>query len=507
MTIHFFPSDFRFVQDPSQAAAGNGHTYQFVFQNLKGHKTYSLAVRFFQEGQAWRDDETLCKEFYAPITLGQFPVYIQKESASLFLEKVKQSFNLGTSPLDVLSALKEVAEQNRRIHSLEDLMQKPALVLPASRQRFPYLSVRDAEALDTFLTSHKKFVQQELAKGIETPPTLYCKKEHNALFLREPEALLPPLPRTVEYTKERHYLIHLNSSSSEGICDPLIGRGAYKKAKYTVDLNTGTVYADLITENFNKEDRYSIDLVLNEFNIQKEFTGVEGIAQVYSYRIFSGKRGREKLSMRMRYYPGGDLHSYLSNTTPREERKQLALSFLKGVCTIHRKGYVHYDLKPGNILIDNGAFITDFTLAKRIGEKAPLYGTPTFSAPELSSSLYNFYSKQPEIIQEASPKADVWSAGVVLALLLEMRFDVSSKGRKHCFYPGRFFWNNNVKDALDFLRNLWRERSETSADHWLGPEERGGAPTERNLIRAMLHVDPQKRISSDDALLLAQQLF
>ncbi|HKP88463.1 MAG TPA: serine/threonine-protein kinase [Thermoleophilaceae bacterium] len=58
---------------------------------------------------------------------------------------------------------------------------------------------------------------------------------------------------------------------------------------------------------------------------------------------------------------------------------------------VHAAGYVHRDVKPGNLLVDSGGrvHLVDFALARRINDPAPWVtgegnwlGTPVFAAPE-----------------------------------------------------------------------------------------------------------------------------
>ena len=92
----------------------------------------------------------------------------------------------------------------------------------------------------------------------------------------------------------------------------------------------------------------------------------------------------------------------------------LAAAIATGLASAHRRGILHRDLKPDNVLMTRGGVpkIADFGLAKRIfddGGKDLLVGTPNYMAPELLTG------------EAATTASDVYALGVCYFQLLTGR--------------------------------------------------------------------------------------
>lgn len=98
-----------------------------------------------------------------------------------------------------------------------------------------------------------------------------------------------------------------------------------------------------------------------------------------------------------------------------EYATELIGNMLKGVGHAHSQGVVHLDLKPANIMIEDGGRvrIMDFGIARSVVELAagrgPIAGTPRYMAPEQITG------------GRIDPRADVWALGAIAYEMLAGR--------------------------------------------------------------------------------------
>ena len=120
--------------------------------------------------------------------------------------------------------------------------------------------------------------------------------------------------------------------------------------------------------------------------------------------------GQELVSME--YIDGTTLVAVLHSRGPLElqEAREIASQFLAGLEAIHKADLVHRDLKPENIMITRSGrvVVMDFGIAKGLADTktGTVSGTPAYMAPEQARG------------QEVNARADVFSAGVVLAEMI-----------------------------------------------------------------------------------------
>ncbi|KAH9329506.1 hypothetical protein KI387_001614 [Taxus chinensis] len=171
---------------------------------------------------------------------------------------------------------------------------------------------------------------------------------------------------------------------------------------------------------------------------------------------------------------GGELFDRIVARGHYTERAAAAVTrtIVEVVQMCHKHGVMHRDLKPENFLFannkENSALkAIDFGLSVffKAGERfSEIVGSPYYMAPEVLKRNYG-------------PEVDVWSAGVILYILL-------------CGVPP--FWAETeqgvaqaiLRGAIDFKRDPWPKVSEHA----------------KNLVRQMLEPDPKLRLTAQQVL-------
>ncbi len=141
------------------------------------------------------------------------------------------------------------------------------------------------------------------------------------------------------------------------------------------------------------------------------------IAKLYRVHALPGDEG---WVFEMEYVEGGSLQDLLApgQRLPPADATRILEGVLAGLGEAHRRGIVHGDVKPGNVLLtrDRTVKLVDFGLARLVGDislshsdSLELIGTPLYMAPEV-------------VMGEApSTASDLWSAGVVAYRMLSGR--------------------------------------------------------------------------------------
>ncbi|HVX09897.1 MAG TPA: protein kinase [Pirellulales bacterium] len=127
--------------------------------------------------------------------------------------------------------------------------------------------------------------------------------------------------------------------------------------------------------------------------------------------------GRQYIVMAL--IDGQPLTTILDSGRPLGERSVVSIvrKLALALDEAHRKGIVHRDIKPGNIMIDRRGqpVVMDFGLARRfdvneatLTASGALIGTPAYMSPEQASSRHD----------EVGPATDIYTLGIVLYEML-----------------------------------------------------------------------------------------
>ena len=110
----------------------------------------------------------------------------------------------------------------------------------------------------------------------------------------------------------------------------------------------------------------------------------------------------------MEYIEGRTLAEYLAENRQKKERERIFAELLSAVGYLHKRGVIHNDIKPENILIaraDNSLKLIDFGLADSDAEYAmrTLGCTPRYASPELREQRSGI-----------DARSDIYSIGVLM---------------------------------------------------------------------------------------------
>lgn len=166
---------------------------------------------------------------------------------------------------------------------------------------------------------------------------------------------------------------------------------------------------------------------------------------------------------------GGDLMEYIINFDHMTESQACRImeKVFSALNHLHTIGICHRDIKPENLLLtskseDAEIKLIDFGLASKFGNNQEMHsivGTPYYVAPEV---LMSDYGKE----------CDIWSAGVLLYVLLS----------------GRPPFNGNTYESV--VRKIMKGDFNFKDPIW---QNVGGEA--KNLIMRMLLVNPHRRIT------------
>jgi serine/threonine-protein kinase len=187
-----------------------------------------------------------------------------------------------------------------------------------------------------------------------------------------------------------------------------LGEGGLAQVYLSQDLALGRMVAvKLLRQQYTNDPTFLV-----RFHREAQSAASLNSSNVVSVYDFGQDHGRPYIVME--YVPGRDLRSVLDRgllTVPQ------VIDYIVQVCNAvgmaHRRGMVHGDLKPGNILIspENRAKVTDFGLARALGESAMddgelVWGTPAYFAPEQAAG------------DRVMPATDVYAIGIMLYEML-----------------------------------------------------------------------------------------
>ncbi|KAK6645412.1 hypothetical protein RUM43_001689 [Polyplax serrata] len=186
-----------------------------------------------------------------------------------------------------------------------------------------------------------------------------------------------------------------------------IGKGNFAVVKLATHVVTKTKVAIKIIDKTK----------LNEDNLKKIFREVQIMMQLrhpHIIRLYQVMETEKMIYLVTEYASGGEIFDYLvaNGKMSENEARRIFHQIVAAVSYCHTRNIVHRDLKAENLLLDPNMNIklADFGFSNHFTEGKMLStwcGSPPYAAPEL------FEGREYD-----GPKADIWSLGVVLYVLV-----------------------------------------------------------------------------------------
>jgi len=212
-------------------------------------------------------------------------------------------------------------------------------------------------------------------------------------------------------------------------------------------------------------------------DIYSEIELLSSLKSDHVIRLFEFFVETPKVYLSTELLAGGDLlDAVLSSGKYTEEMaRKVFQRLLLGIQDLHQVGIAHRDLKLENLLLANKSDLTtvkicDLGLAKRSTESQlkTVCGTPQYVAPEVITG---------KPTQKYGPEVDMWSAGVILFMLVSGTPPFSDKNEQSLFRKIR-------KAKVEFKSPVFHKLTDDVKD----------------LIKKLLVKKPSERLSAAEAL-------
>ncbi|TKY65708.1 CBL-interacting serine/threonine-protein kinase 10 [Spatholobus suberectus] len=240
----------------------------------------------------------------------------------------------------------------------------------------------------------------------------------------------------------------------------LLGQGTFAKVYHARNLITGMSVAIKVVD---KEKILKVGMI---DQIKREISMMRLIRHPHVVELYEVMASKTKIYFVMEYAKGGELfNKVVKGRLKVDVARKYFQQLIGAVDYCHSRGVCHRDLKPENLLLDENENlkVSDFGLSALAESKCQdgllhtTCGTPAYVAPEvINRKGYD------------GMKADIWSCGVILYVLLASRLP---------------FQDTNL---MEMYRKIGK--AEFKFPKWF-------APVVRRLLSRILDPNPKTRIS------------
>jgi carbon catabolite-derepressing protein kinase len=200
-----------------------------------------------------------------------------------------------------------------------------------------------------------------------------------------------------------------------------LGRGNFAKVYQARSLIDGSTVAVKVIDKSKTVDASMEPRIVREIDAMRRLQNHQNILKIHE--VLATKT---KIYLIVDFAGGGELFNKLSRRGrfPESLARRYFQQLVSALCFCHKNGVAHRDLKPQNLLLDadGNLKVSDFGLSAlpeqlKNGLLHTACGTPAYTAPEILGRIgYD------------GSKADAWSCGVILYVLLagHLPFDDSN---------------------------------------------------------------------------------
>ncbi len=210
--------------------------------------------------------------------------------------------------------------------------------------------------------------------------------------------------------KEGKILLLFNRKKAKK--DLALSQTPHKTVTLAVDAKTGQLYSS---------SSMSIDELDRERNGARQLKGISGCTG-YGFSVEYTSKGKKKARAFRLFAKRGDLRKAIPSLSI-EEKKAVCKKLVSSICAMHKRGLIHRDIKPQNILIygeGKDAYPEIIDLSSVVHEnnqleKGVAVWSDRFVAPEYAKAL----AKKEPLENVTTSACDIWALGKVLSQLFK----------------------------------------------------------------------------------------